>query len=168
MRFLDISIEHISPSQNMGIFYCQHHFICYFCGQTQQYNCRMQQQMKCKTCVYIKENRWIYIMSCRDKYWRVTIIGNRKVANEVDRISWKQHKYNSYFCVLICFGSLFTSYTLYTCFQTTQSRKSGNTKMVNSVNPLSPHDALRHHFTSLKTDLIFLQSRVLERKFPWN
>ena len=24
-----------------------------------------------------------------------------------------------------------------------------------SVNPLSPHDALKHHFTSLKTDLIF-------------
>ena len=29
-------------------------------------------------------------------------------------------------------------------------------------NPLSPHDALKHHFTSLKTDLIFLQPRVLE------
>ena len=37
-----------------------------------------------------------------------------------------------------------------------------------SINPLSPHDALKHHFTSLKTDLIFLQQRVLERKFPWN
>ena len=36
------------------------------------------------------------------------------------------------------------------------------------VNPLSPHDALKHHFTSVKTDLIFLQLRVLERKFPWN
>ena len=35
-----------------------------------------------------------------------------------------------------------------------------------SVNPLSPHDAWKHHFTSLKTDLIFLQQRVLERKFP--
>ena len=34
------------------------------------------------------------------------------------------------------------------------------------VNPLSPHDALKHHFTCLKTDIIFLQSRVLERKFP--
>ena len=33
-------------------------------------------------------------------------------------------------------------------------------------NPLNPHDALKHHFTSLKTDLIFLQPRVLERKFP--
>ena len=31
---------------------------------------------------------------------------------------------------------------------------------------LSPHDALEHHFTSLKTDLIFLQPRVLEQKFP--
>ena len=36
------------------------------------------------------------------------------------------------------------------------------------VNPFNPHDALKHHFTSLKTDLIFLQPRVLERKFPWN
>ena len=25
------------------------------------------------------------------------------------------------------------------------------------INPLSPHDALKHHFTPLKTDLIFLQ-----------
>ena len=36
------------------------------------------------------------------------------------------------------------------------------------LNPLSPHDALKHHFTSLKTYLIFLQPRVLERKFPWD
>ena len=36
------------------------------------------------------------------------------------------------------------------------------------VNPLCPHDALKHHFKSLKTDLIFLQPRVIERKFPWN
>ena len=35
------------------------------------------------------------------------------------------------------------------------------------INPLSPHDALKYHFTSLKTDLIFLQPSVLERKFPW-
>ena len=34
------------------------------------------------------------------------------------------------------------------------------------INPLSPYDALKHHLTSLKTDLIFLQPRVLERKFP--
>ena len=34
------------------------------------------------------------------------------------------------------------------------------------INPLNPHDALKHHFTSLKTDLIFQQPRVLERKFP--
>ena len=32
-------------------------------------------------------------------------------------------------------------------------------------NTLSPHDALNHHFTSLKTDLFFLQLGVLERKF---
>ena len=30
------------------------------------------------------------------------------------------------------------------------------------LNPLSPHDALNHHFTSLKTDLISLQLGVLE------
>ena len=29
--------------------------------------------------------------------------------------------------------------------------------------PLHPHDALKHHFRSLKTDLFFLQPRVLER-----
>ena len=32
-------------------------------------------------------------------------------------------------------------------------------------NPLSPHDALMHHFTYLKADLIFLQPMVLERTF---
>ena len=31
-----------------------------------------------------------------------------------------------------------------------------------TLNPLSPHDALKHHFTSLKTDLIFLQLWALE------
>ena len=35
-------------------------------------------------------------------------------------------------------------------------------------NPLSAHDALKHHFTSMKTDLIVLQLGPLERKFPWN
>ena len=39
---------------------------------------------------------------------------------------------------------------------------------LNSFNPLSPHNALTHHFTSLKTDLIFLQLGVLEWKFPWH
>ena len=33
-------------------------------------------------------------------------------------------------------------------------------------NPLSPHDALKHHFESIKTNIIFRQQRVLERKFP--
>ena len=31
-------------------------------------------------------------------------------------------------------------------------------------NPLSPHVASKHHFTPLKTDLIFLQLGVLEAK----
>ena len=30
------------------------------------------------------------------------------------------------------------------------------------LNPFSLHDALKHHFTSLKSDLIFLQQSVLE------
>ena len=35
-------------------------------------------------------------------------------------------------------------------------------------NPLSPHDALKHHLTSLKKNSIFLKQMALERKFPWN
>ena len=38
----------------------------------------------------------------------------------------------------------------------------------NLFNPSSPHDALKHHFTSLKTDLIFLQLGVLVKKIPCN
>ena len=34
-----------------------------------------------------------------------------------------------------------------------------------SFNPLSSHDALMHHITFLKTDLIFLELRGLEGKF---
>ena len=37
--------------------------------------------------------------------------------------------------------------------------------MFEYLNPLSPHDALKHHFTSLKTNLIFLQPTVLEQNF---
>ena len=36
------------------------------------------------------------------------------------------------------------------------------------LNPLSPRDALKHHFTSVKTNLIFPQLEVFERKFSWN
>ena len=32
-------------------------------------------------------------------------------------------------------------------------------------NPLGPHDALKHHITSLKRDLILLRLRGLEVKF---
>ena len=47
------------------------------------------------------------------------------------------------------------------------SRDTTDTLCVfNFLNPLSPHDEIKHHFTSLKTDLIFLQPMVLERKFP--
>ena len=30
-------------------------------------------------------------------------------------------------------------------------------EQIYAVNPLGPHDALKHHFTSLKSDLISLQ-----------
>ena len=43
-----------------------------------------------------------------------------------------------------------------------------SSQTTSDLNPLSPHDALKHHFTSLKLYLIFRQLRVLERKFPWN
>ena len=33
-------------------------------------------------------------------------------------------------------------------------------------NPLGPHDALKHHFTSLNTQLISLQLGVLGGKLP--
>ena len=42
------------------------------------------------------------------------------------------------------------------------------TVLIYLINPLNPHDALKHHFTSLKTDLIFQQTRVLERTFTKN
>ena len=42
----------------------------------------------------------------------------------------------------------------------TEVHKAMNAQV--SPNPLSPHDALKQHFTSLKTDLIFLQLGVLE------
>ena len=38
-------------------------------------------------------------------------------------------------------------------------------RIVYVFNPLSPHDALKHHLTSLKTHLIFLQLGVLEGTF---
>ena len=34
------------------------------------------------------------------------------------------------------------------------------------INPLGPHDALKHIFTCLKTDIISLQLGVLDRTFP--
>ena len=38
----------------------------------------------------------------------------------------------------------------------------GNFYLILFFDPLSPHDALKHHFTPLKTYLIFLQPRVLK------
>ena len=36
------------------------------------------------------------------------------------------------------------------------------------INPLSPHDALKHHLASLKNDLTSWNLAILERKFSWN
>ena len=45
----------------------------------------------------------------------------------------------------------------------TQRHVGSNLKAsISRFNSLSPHDALKHHFTSLKTDLIFLQLMVSE------
>ena len=35
-----------------------------------------------------------------------------------------------------------------------------------TLNPLSPHDALKHHFTFLKTDLIFYNENFHETGLP--
>ena len=47
-----------------------------------------------------------------------------------------------------------------------ESVKCNISFVLSDINPLSPHEALKHHFTSLKTDLISLQLGVLEQKFP--
>ena len=36
------------------------------------------------------------------------------------------------------------------------------------IKPLNPHDALKHHFESLKNDLISWNLGVLKRKILWN
>ena len=41
-----------------------------------------------------------------------------------------------------------------------------NWQFIGLFNPSSPHDALKHDFTSLKNDLIFLQPRVLATGLP--
>ena len=43
------------------------------------------------------------------------------------------------------------------------SNTDGNCE--SNINPLSPHDALKRHFTSLKTYLIFLQLSFLKQNF---
>ena len=54
-------------------------------------------------------------------------------------------------------------------FRTSVQKKYGSSVALENpplyllINPLSPRDALKHHFTSLETHLIFLQPRVLER-----
>ena len=61
---------------------------------------------------------------------------------------------------------------VYILFQATTSRELLSQFSTCSgwrwLNPLSPHDALKHHFTFLKTYLIFLQLGVSEWISPWN
>ena len=53
--------------------------------------------------------------------------------------------------------------------RTQHTRRILNKYVINAYfNPFTHHDALKHHFTSLKTDLVSLQLGVLELKFPWN
>ena len=59
-----------------------------------------------------------------------------------------------YSCPVALFASIFNSF------------EAGIVDAIPIFNPLSPHDALKHHFTSLKTHLILLQLRVVEGKFP--
>ena len=67
---------------------------------------------------------------------------------------------------LIVIDSLSNNYICDVYFHNQMSLEARNFVSNSSFNPLSPHDALKHHITSLKTDLIFLQIRVLEGKFP--
>ena len=43
----------------------------------------------------------------------------------------------------------------------------GYTKIIQRFNPFNPHDALKHHFGSLKNDFIPRNLVVLERTFSW-
>ena len=45
--------------------------------------------------------------------------------------------------------------TTYTVVAAQGVNKRSELQYLVLLNPLSPHDALKHHFTSLKTDLIF-------------
>ena len=64
--------------------------------------------------------------------------------------------------------SVVASHEIWTWFhQLVQIRHPG-LQPVLIFNPLNPQDALKHNFTSLKTDLIFLQLGFLKWIFPWN
>ena len=56
----------------------------------------------------------------------------------------------------------------YHCFSLLNVTRRSRQWRLSRLNPLSPRDALKHHFTSLKADFIFLQLGVFEWKFPWN
>ena len=97
--------------------------------------------------------------------------------------------YNFFLIAIACFlqsldyrfyiWTIYIQYVIYVIAWCTRSRKVGGgwsstvkvwTSAVDcgQVNPLSPHDALKHHFTSMKTDWIYQQPRFSERKSPWN
>ena len=64
--------------------------------------------------------------------------------------------------ICACANTANKYYTPTQCWFTNESR------LFLSINPLSHHAAIKHNFTSLKRDWIFLQPRVLEWKFSWN
>ena len=78
---------------------------------------------------------------------------------------FKHHNYQM-FCHKLNKYEYFYSLEVVSRYHKTQVQVDTNYSYL--FNPLSPRDALKHHFTSLKTDLISLQLGVLERKFPLN
>ena len=84
----------------------------------------------------------------------ITLFYSYPGGKNLSNMSWYAIKLNN----SSCFSKCITKTTLY------YSTEYG----LLILSPLSPHDALKHHFTFLKTVSIVLQLRVLERKFPWN
>ena len=91
---------------------------------------------------------------------------------------WSMHHWNP---IKVVFQSLTQHSTLWCCAETMVWRRAivccfletgyWITRMptvpLNSLfNPLNPHDASKHHFTSLKIDLILLQPIGFRTKFP--
>ena len=65
-----------------------------------------------------------------------------------------------------CFGPATSSRTKTDDTLTSSSHHSSSPDPQVHFNPSYPNDALKHHITSMRTDLIFLQLRILEWKLP--